>query len=108
MKKWIALLIFLLLVLNLLETCRQIDHLDGCNGAFVTLVAMDAACSVLGLLHGVGGDEAIDDGDAPLGIKFGNALGGTGTYVVEVGCVATYYAADGDNSVDRAALHKLG
>ena len=108
MKKWTALLIFLLLVLNLLETCSQVYHLDGCNGAFVTLVAMDATRTILGLLHGICGDEAKDYGNFTLGIQVGNALCGAGTHVVEVGSVATYHAADGNNGVDRAALHKLG
>ena len=107
MKKWTALLIFLLLVLNLLETCRQIDHLDGCNGAFVALVAMDATRTILGLLHGICGDEAKDYGNLTLGIQVGNALCGAGTHVVEVGRVATYHAAEGDDCIHLAALYKF-
>ena len=108
MKKWTALLIFLLLVLDLLETCSQVYHFDSCNGTFVSLVAVYATRAVLGLLHGVSGDEAEDDGSCALCVEVGNALCGAGTHIIKVRSIATYYAAECDDCIDLTALNKFG
>ena len=92
----------------LLQLTLEIDHLDGRYGTFVALVAQTSTGTVFGLLHVVGGDKAVDYRNVSRCIEVRDTLGGSGTYIVEVGGIASNYATDGNNGIYLAALNHLG
>ncbi len=76
-----------------------IHHLNGCHGTFGSLVSKNSSSASLSLFHGVASQEAIYDGDIPAQIQLSQSLCRALTDVVEVRCVATHNATDGNDSI---------
>ena len=93
--------------LLLLQLTLEVDHLDGCYGAFVTFIAQTTTGTVFCLLHIVGGNQTVDDRDVGCGIQVSDALGSTGTNIIEVRSVATNYASDSNDCIHLTALNHL-
>ena len=77
----------------------ELRHFDGYDGTLVALVAEASTGTVAGLLEGVGGEQAVDDGDVAGDVEAGDASGDTLTDIVEMGCLATDDAAEDDDGV---------
>ena len=78
-----------------LEFC----HLDGDDGALITLVAETASRTILGLLHVLCGQQTEDNGNVVRRVESGNALGDSLTDVVEMGSLAADDAAEDNDGV---------
>ena len=70
------------------DLADQVDHLHGAQGTVIALVAGLGAGTLDGLLDGVGGQDAEENGDLSLEGDGGNALGDLGADIVIVagGC----------------------
>lgn len=82
------------------EGAQQVGHFDGAVGGFGALVAHLAAGAVEGLFHGVGGEDAVHDGDAGFAGGAGEALGVFASDVIKVGRIAADDAAETDDGVE--------
>ncbi len=77
----------------------EFRHFNRHYGTFVALVSESSAGAFLRLLQGVGGEQAVDDGNLALGVEAGDAVGDTLADVVEMGRFATDDAAEDNHGV---------
>lgn len=89
--------------LNILPT---FNHLDGGDGTFVAFVAKHAATTFLCLFEGVAGEQPVDDWYLTHEVQVGQTLRCSLTDVVEMRCVATNDATDGNNSIHLTGIDK--
>ena len=92
-----------------LDLLRQVHHLDGGRHSIEALVAGFGAGPLDGLLDRIGGQHAVDDGDAALHADVGDALDGFVGDHVEVRGVAADHGAQADDGVEfLGGGHLLG
>ena len=104
---------FMLFIRIIGEVCLKsrnasfvIHHLDGSYGALIALVAKHTATSLLGLLHCVASQQAINDGDFACSIQLSQTLRSTLTDIVKMRSVAFDDASDSYNGIYLTRVYK--
>lgn len=77
----------------------ELSHFDSIDSTFIAFVTQSASATILGLLQVIGGQQAIDDGDAARGIKACDAGSYSLADVVKVGCFSTNDTAENNDGI---------
>ena len=85
----------------------EINHLDGCHSTFVAFVSQLSSAAVFCLLHVVGSNQTVDNGNVLSGIKPGESRGSTLTDVIEVRSVTSNHTTDGNYGIEWQLRHLL-
>src|SRR6266403_839501 len=81
------------------ELARKLGHLDGGEASFKTFVATLESSAVDGLLEGVAGQYAENDGEASVHLRELQTAGGFGANIIVMSCFTAQDAANGDERI---------